>query len=197
MEQEARGRLQGAMGAVRDGDRAAFDAVFSALWPACRDFARRLVPDDHAAEDVAQGALCTLFNRSPHFDDSRSVLAWAFTLTAWEARTWNRRVGRRRERGDEALASATTLAASPEQRAGEAERLRLALEAVHQLDDDDRKAIARALTEDTPRSATDRKRKQRALDRLKDALGALLRPPRTPLRPPVAISPSPGQEDPP
>ena len=57
MEQVERERLHQAMGRLADGDRNAFDLVFTAIWPVLRRFALRVMGSPADAEDAAQAAL--------------------------------------------------------------------------------------------------------------------------------------------
>src|SRR6185436_13828916 len=91
--------VQEAMAALAAGDRSAFDDVFRTLWPRCRSFARKLLDDDSAADDAAQSALLQLFNEAHRFDEKKSAVGWALTLTGFQVRTARKKRERRREDG--------------------------------------------------------------------------------------------------
>src|SRR3954467_10338343 len=81
--------------AAADGDRAALDPLFHALWPRCVAFAERMLGDRALAEDCAQDALVKLFGQLDRFDRERDALTWALAIATWEARTVRRRRARR------------------------------------------------------------------------------------------------------
>ena len=169
--------LQGAMTALAAGDRSAFDVVFRALWPRCRGFAHKLLDDDALADDAAQQALLQLFHEAPRFDAKRSALSWALTLTAWQVRTAKRKRERRREthvdassaRRDERaeLFAGSASSPSPEDAAVRARMVAAALDVVAELTPADRDAVMRALDDDTAGNPAQRKRRQRAFERLR------------------------------
>src|SRR5688572_25845550 len=110
--------LQHHMERLADGDRGSFHPVFTALWPVLRRFAaRHLGPEE--AEDAAQEALVRIFFRASEFDPSRSALAWALGIAAFEIRTARRRRQRRREGSPPAgaLEGARDAAPTPEAQA--------------------------------------------------------------------------------
>jgi RNA polymerase sigma factor (sigma-70 family) len=160
-----RGQLQAAMSALAEGDRGAFDRVFSALWPILRAVSGRMLADASEAEDAAQQALCKLFAHAWRFDGSRDALPWALTFVINECRTAIHRARRRATaRLDEA---SIDLAASPEALCIEQELL-VALEAaVGRLTPSDREALGLDPPLQPASPATVRKRRQRALSRLR------------------------------
>ena len=170
MDASARARLNNAMSRLADGDRDAFTIVFAALRPIVTAFARRLLGDVDA-EDAAQQALVRLFERASGFERDRDVVSWALAICAWECRSIRTRRARRRENdlGDApALAGATT----PESELI-ARDLEHAAEAVlGTLADVDRETLRATFAEqrddDVP-DATFRKRRERAMIRLRDA----------------------------
>lgn len=155
------------MTAAADGDRAALDPLFAALWPPVVSYSTRFLRDATLAEDVAQDALVKLFGRLDQYDRERDALTWALTFATWECRTARRRVQRRGEVAaalDESLDGARVVE--------ERELVRAALEAVEALEPRDREVIAAVLLDDDElrRSlapATFRKRLERALGRLR------------------------------
>src|SRR3989442_6028652 len=98
MDRATLSELERLMERLADGDRAAFHPVSAVLWPLLRRFAaRHLRPEE--AEETAQETLVKIFLRAGEFDASRSALAWALGIAAFEIRTVRRRRLRRRGGG--------------------------------------------------------------------------------------------------
>ena len=80
-----RAALQRLMSAAADGDRAALDPLFHALWPPIVRYATRFLGGDASlAEDCAQDAIVKLFGQLARFDRERDALTWALAVTTWE-----------------------------------------------------------------------------------------------------------------
>jgi RNA polymerase sigma factor (sigma-70 family) len=173
-----RAELQRLMTAAADGERAAVELLFSALWPACLRYATKLVGDSATAEDIVQDALVALFGQLPRFDRDRDALAWAFAIVTWQCRTARRRRDRRRE--------VNTVNIDPDVNTvnidsdvntvniAERELVRHALAELDGLAPRDRDVIAAVIFDDdelraTLAPATFRKRLERALARLRTA----------------------------
>src|SRR5262245_13587277 len=71
----ARKELQTMMLRLADGDRAAMEPVFAAVWPIVRRFAARALGGSDA-DDTAQEALVRVFARAVEFDRERDALTW-------------------------------------------------------------------------------------------------------------------------
>lgn len=156
------------MTAAADGDRAALDPLFTALWPPVAGYARRFLADATLAEDVAQDALVKLFARLEQYDRERDALTWALTFATWECRTARRRLARRAETPETPPPPFIDGALVAEER----ELVRAALDTLDTLPARDREVIAALLSDDDElrRSlapATFRKRLERALGRLR------------------------------
>jgi RNA polymerase sigma factor (sigma-70 family) len=162
-----RPQLQRWMTAAADGDRAAIDPLFHALWPLLVGYATRFVGDAGLAEDCVQEALVRLFGQIDRFDRERDALTWALTHTTWQCRTTRRRVQRRGE-----------IKRAPEQSfdgvatAEERELVRAAVATLDTLPPRDVEVIVASLTDDDElrralAPATFRKRLERALARLR------------------------------
>jgi RNA polymerase sigma-70 factor, ECF subfamily len=168
MDPERRKAIQDAAVRLADGDRTAMPALVTHLWPVLLSFAERGLGDPQAAEDVAQEVLFRISSRIAELDRNRDAVSWAFGIASFEIRTQRKRRQRRREDyGDEKL---LVIAGAPstEDTAMRAE-IRVALnEALGQLSEDD---LAQLDFDDARRqgAATPamRKRRQRALDRLR------------------------------
>jgi RNA polymerase sigma-70 factor (ECF subfamily) len=160
-----RNQLNQAMARLARGDRAAADEVFAALWPVLKAFAGRWLSGSPQAEDVAQQALLKVFRQAPSFDTSKDALTWALEVTVWECRTERKRVARSRARDGEAheVPAPTT----PERALEEAELARALEEAMAGLSERDREEVARVVREEAAGDAASRKRRQRALERLR------------------------------
>lgn len=154
---------------LADGDRAAFAPVFGVLSPLVRRFCTRRLGDGPDAADAAQLALEKIFARASDYDPGRAALPWALAIAAWECTTV--RTQRRRSRteplGD--AESAAELEAADDALAGAEDRAALR-ECLSQLSPGDRATLEEAFFETLgggPRDATFRKRKERALGRLR------------------------------
>ena len=176
-----RAELDRWMAAAAEGDRAAVDPLFHALWPAVVGYATRLVGDRQLAEDCAQDALVQLFRQLGDYDRSRDALTWALTITTWRCRTARRERARHAARtAPDALEAVDGRSTSPTGSAGGSidgaalierrDLVRSALAALDGLAPADLEAITIALTgADAPHlsPATLRKRLERALARLR------------------------------
>lgn len=157
------------MARLADGDRSVLDAVMGQLGPVVRRFAYGLLGQDADAEDAAQEALVKIFARMADFDPGRDGLTWALTIASFEVRTLRKRHRRRREVSDEDLVAAKDEQPDPEALL-EARSLEAALaEAVGELSTADQEVLAQWLDrgEGVVAGVAERKRKQRALERLK------------------------------
>ncbi len=164
-----RAELQRLMTAAADGERAAIEPLFSALWPACLRYATRFLGDPALAEDVVQDALVALFGQLARFDRERDALAWAFAIVTWQCRTARRRRDRRREVNTVNIDSDVNTV-----NIAERELVRHALAELDALAPRDRDVIAAVIFDDdelraTLAPATFRKRLERALARLRTA----------------------------
>jgi RNA polymerase sigma-70 factor (ECF subfamily) len=174
MERFPHSDLQRSMERLADGDRDAFHPVFTSLWPLLRRFAARHLPSEDA-EDAAQEALLRIFRRAAEFDPSRSALAWALGIAAFEIRTARRRRQRQRETGPPAAAleARRDPGPTPEETALERDletMVRDALGALRPEDAETLRLFARG-ERGAVAAATFRKRVERALRRLRAARG--------------------------
>ena len=156
------------------------DGVYRVLWTPCFHLARRSLGNDEDAKDATQNALCTLMREVARFDASRSGLGWALALVTWECRTIRRKQHRRRETAfegpqsvavdggeDRGLSNQLGVDAPGLARLEHAEDVGRVMAALVQLTVDDQETL-RALLDGAPAGApVERKRRQRALDRLR------------------------------
>ena len=161
------------MARLADGDRAAFTPVFRALWAPTVRFCRTMTNNEADAADAAQMAMQKILERANEYEPKRAAMPWALAIAGWECRTLARKRSRRREtpegEGPEpALESAEEVL---EQR----DLVRAALDALGKLSPEDQEALIATFTEEAASvgGATLRKRRQRALERLKNAFRRL------------------------
>ena len=167
MEAARRKAIHEAMVRLSDGDRTAFDVLLDQLWPVIQSFARRGVGMGADAEDVAQEVFYRICARISDFDRTRDGLSWAFGIASYEIMTHRRRLQRRRELSDDAaIGAAPDGAASQEEHLLSQELKAAFAHAVGALTEQDRMSLG---LDDLPEvgGATQRKRKQRALERLR------------------------------
>jgi RNA polymerase sigma-70 factor (ECF subfamily) len=173
MESEATSELDHLVARLADGDRAAFTPAFRLLWPRMHDLCLRLLRNDADAADAAQQALEKVLTRSHEYDRSRPALPWALAIAAWECRTLLRKRSRRRDQPEETAPVAATEVSDDDFAQRQLEQR--AVEVMGQLSPLDRQALL-ATFWDEATSATGptlRKRRERALSRLRDAFKVL------------------------
>jgi RNA polymerase sigma-70 factor, ECF subfamily len=162
---------------LAEGDRSAFTPVFELLWPRVHALCLSLLRQPHDADDAAQQAMEKILTRASGYDRTRSALPWALAIAAWECRTLRRRAGRRREVSEDAL-SEVELAASLEDDFVRRELESIAVDVLKDLSPEDRSVLMAAYWEEARATATPaaRKRRQRALARLRTAFRRLYDP---------------------
>src|SRR2546423_12605796 len=164
MEAARRKAIHEAIVRLADGDRAAFDQVADELWPVILAFVRRGVGSSPDAGDVAQEGFVRLCARIADFDRRRDALSWAFGIASYELLTHRRRIQRRSETGDEALARRADPVPSQEETAIRRELEGALTRALGELSEGGRAALSPVGAAPGP---TLRKRRQRAVDRLR------------------------------
>jgi RNA polymerase sigma factor (sigma-70 family) len=162
-----RARLHAAMVRFADGERAAFRDVFDGLWPMCLALATRSLVQRVDAEDVAQRAILKVFDRIVDLDRNLDGVAWAMTITAFEVLTLRKQHLRRREDAVAADREDPRSAASDQLIEHELTTQVHAL--IGELSDRDRDALDAMLSGRTARGETERKRRFRAIERLRAA----------------------------
>ena len=173
VDRSEREKVQRAMIALAEGCRSEFRPLFDRLWPLLRAFCERALRDAGGAEDAAQTALMKVFLHASNFDPERDAVSWALGFAAHEclsARNW--RAGRREDLGDERWSQLPSHALTPEEAVIVRDLREAAIDAVHQLRDDDAEVIEAVVRGERPNasagvSALFRKRLQRALVRLR------------------------------
>lgn len=153
-----------------DGERAAFQPLFDALWPILLSFASRTLEPLADAEDAAQQAMLKVFSRIADFDRARDGVSWVLGIVGYEVMTLRKQRVRRRESGAAALDHLEQEGASAEEQVSADQLRRAALDLVGELPERDRTALTYAFRgEPPPTDETSRKRRFRALERLRAA----------------------------
>jgi RNA polymerase sigma factor (sigma-70 family) len=167
--------LDSCMSRLAQGDRAAFDPLFRALYPRAMRLMRAELPSDQAA-DAAQSVLMKVFAHAGEFQAGKPVLPWFYAILANELRTHRRRGHARRKRdADETLAADLPAPGDPERALVTRELSEALARAIASLDDDSARAISFMLHGEERPSVTAtafRKRVSRAYARLRWLLGA-------------------------
>lgn len=168
MDKARRQAIHDAMVRLSDGDRTAFDVLLDELWPVIVSFAERGVGRGADAEDVAQEVFYRICARITDFDRARDGLSWAFGIASYEIMTHRRRLKRRREVFDEiSLFEQIDSTASQDDRLISQEMTAALERAASTLTEAERAALGLQSSVSDAASAAHRKRKQRALDRLR------------------------------
>lgn len=161
------------MARLAEGDRSAFTQVFELLWPVVFRLCRAILTNEADASDAAQQAMEKIFVRASDYDASKKAMPWALAIASWECRTILRKRGRRREApesdADEGLTQST------DEDYAQRELTAAALQALGTLETTDREALIATFWEEAASVAgqTLRKRRQRALERLRGAFRRL------------------------
>jgi RNA polymerase sigma-70 factor (ECF subfamily) len=176
MDAARRQIIHQAMIRLSDGDRTAFDIVLDELWPVILSFAQRGVGAGADAEDVAQEVFLRICSRITEFDRTRDAVSWAFGIASYEILTHRRKVQRRREAPDLlSLALQADQTASQEDLLVQREVRRALEQVIGTLTEDDRRVLGLVPggEVDAASGSTLRKRKQRALSRLRALSGSI------------------------
>jgi RNA polymerase sigma-70 factor (ECF subfamily) len=175
LSDDARAQIRSLLTRLADGDRAAIEPAFDALWPVVERFCARALPNAADAEDAAQQAIVRAFDQVADYDPRRDALAWVLTIASYEVLTLRRRIQRRRETDAPGAAERIACDADPEAGVVQRDLIAAAREVLATLRPEDVAVITAAmglsggvLDTELPR-ATFRKRLQRALERLRVA----------------------------
>lgn len=165
--------LDDAMARVAAGDRSAFDRVFGRLWPVVLRLCRQLLNDEADAWDAAQQALEKVLLRAGEYDPVRPAVPWALAMASWECRTLLRRRHRRREEARPLIDCPGPL--SDEETLVRKQLTEAALAALGHLSEADQEVLVATFWEQAASvsGATLRKRRERALRRLRSAFRRL------------------------
>lgn len=161
------------MKALAQGDRSVFTRVFQLLWEPTRRLCVALLGSDADGADAAQSAMLRIFERASAYDARRPAMPWALGIATWECRTRRTRTARLRETTDERPAESDGGAGVEEQE----QRLMVnaAREALGTLSAMDQETLVATYweTAGSAGGATLRKRRARALTRLREAFRRL------------------------
>jgi len=163
--------INGLMTRLADGERSVFTLVFNRLWGPTLRLCQSLLKNEADASDAAQDAMQKILERAGDYDSSRPAMPWALAIAAWECRTLQRKRFRRRE----------VLEDREHDRAGDDEEgafvkrdlARAALAALGELSEADQETLLATFADEAPSGATFRKRRERALTRLRGSLRRL------------------------
>ncbi|MER2559892.1 MAG: sigma-70 family RNA polymerase sigma factor [Myxococcaceae bacterium] len=160
------------MKGLSEGNREVFSRVFELLWQPILHLCVRLMGENDGA-DVAQSSMLHILERANEYDWRRPALPWALAIATWECRTQLKRKERLRETSDEKPSDSDQGAAADEQE--QRVLLAAAMDAMGTLSEADQQTLIATYWETaTPVSgATLRKRRARALGRLRDAFRRL------------------------
>lgn len=170
MNADARKHVNSLMSRLADGDRSVFDEVYAALWPVMTAFCGRMLSGSDA-EDATQQALLKVFSRASTFDRTGDAFTWAITIATWEVRTIQKQMTRSRTTFVEKQDTADP-ADSPEALTSREELVTAARHVLGTLSESDQQTLVATFNDENPASvpgATFRKRRERALVRLKEA----------------------------
>lgn len=154
---------------LADGDRSVFSAVFRRLWAPTQRFCRSVLGNEADAADAAQEAMAKILARASDYDAARPPLPWALAIAAWECRTLRRKRLRRREATEDETHEPSTQ--NTEEEIEVRDMTHAALSAMNELSELDRETLLATFLDEssTASGATLRKRRERALDRLRGA----------------------------
>ncbi|WP_141619126.1 RNA polymerase sigma factor [Myxococcus sp. AB036A] len=159
--------LDALMARLAEGDRVAFTRVFELLWGPIQKLCLSLLRNEADAADAGQEAMHKILERASDFDKTRPAMPWALAIAGWECRTLARRRDRRRESHADAMPSCAGPHAEEEflQR----DLTAAAMAALGELSELDREVLIATFWDEAASvsGATLRKRRERALDRLR------------------------------
>jgi RNA polymerase sigma-70 factor (ECF subfamily) len=170
MDADSRKHVNALMIRLADGDRSVFDEVYAALWPVMTAFCGRML-SGMDAEDAAQQALLKVFSRASTFERTGDAFTWAITIATWEVRTIQKQTTRSRVTFME-VHDAADPAESAEALISHEQLVTAAKHVLGTLSESDQQTLVATLNDETPASvtgATFRKRRERALARLREA----------------------------
>ena len=170
MDAAARQVLSQLMIRLADGDRSVFDDVYAQLWPIVTAFCGKTLSVADA-EDAAQQALLKVFDRAATFERDRDALTWALSIAVWEVKTIRKRYQRNKTTALEEQPLPTAYD-DPEGLNAERQIVEGAQQVLGQLSAQDQETLLATFHEENPdvvAGATFRKRRERALTRLRAA----------------------------
>lgn len=172
MTREAQASLDALMARLSEGDREAFTPVFELLWPSVLRFCTQALRGHADAADAAQEAMEKILTRASDYDPERPALPWALAIASWECRTVLRKHARRREDHESRAPERATDDADP---LATRQLVDAAMATLGTLSETDREALMATFWDEAASvgGATLRKRRERALTRLREAFKRL------------------------
>lgn len=167
MNTDQKAELDSLLVQLAEGNRAAFTPVFQLLWPPMLRLCSSMLGNEADAADAAQQALEKVLTRCGEYDRQRPALPWALAIAAWECRTLAKKRSRRRELPEE---QAPEVGSGSEEALAREQLLAAAVASLGELSLEDREALVATFWEEAASvtGATLRKRRERALKRLRD-----------------------------
>ncbi len=161
------------MARLADGDRSVFTRVFDLLWTPLFRLCRGLLRHEESAKDAAQNAMQKIFERASDYDPRRPAMPWAMAIAGYECRTIAKASQRRREVAEDA--GGERAFGDTEESLVQRDLIAAALEALGELSDNDRETLITTFSDELEAApgATFRKRRERALTRLRTAFRRL------------------------
>ena len=161
------------MARLADGDRLAFSLLFKQLWAPTQRFCMNMLKNEADASDAAQLAMEKILQRASDYDPARRALPWALAIAGWECRTLQRKRFRRGEMAEDAAGERSDDASEDE--LVRRDLTNAALAAMSELSATDRETLVATFWDETATAsgATLRKRRERAIDRLRGAFRRL------------------------
>lgn len=173
MAEDDASTLDALVARLADGDRSAFAAVFQRLWAPTLRLCRNMLRNEADASDAAQEAMEKILTRASDYDRDRPALPWALGIAAWECRTIARKRQRRREVAHEV--DEHSIIGGGEDEIVQRDLVQAAFEAMGELSEADRETLIATFWDEAAsvRGATLRKRRERAMARLRRAMRRL------------------------
>jgi len=162
---------------LASGDRAALPQVFRILHPMIQRFCQKLLGRGSDADDATQQSLERVFEQLGSYDVTRPALPWVYAIASWEVRTLRRRAWRSDERTAPVREDDLTgEVQDPETAAMSRQFLAAVMELIDTLPVMDRQTLRETLERElaaesaSPSDAAFRKRKERAMQRIRALL---------------------------
>jgi len=161
------------MARLADGERAVFARVFKLLWVPIHRLCTNLLRNEADAADAAQEAMQKILERASDYDRRRPAMPWAMAIAGWECRTLMRKRGRRREAAEDDAGERA--GSSAEEEFVQSNLTKAALAALGELSAADRETLVATFWDEAASvsGATLRKRRERAIDRLRNTFRRL------------------------
>jgi RNA polymerase sigma-70 factor (ECF subfamily) len=169
MDEKPEESLEVLMARLADGDRSVFSRVFKELWAPTHRLCMTLLKNEADASDAAQEALAKVLERASDYDRTRRAMPWALAIAAWECKTLRKKLARRREVPEHDVLEPTGGDAREE--LVRRDLFQAAISAMGELSPTDRETLVATFWDEAGAvsGATFRKRRERALERLRNS----------------------------